>query len=350
MKKFKIIFIVLIVLGLSFLIYMKLGGKLLKEENSFIENQKAIEDNIFNDAYSYSFEDAKLIVDPYDVSPLTAVVIFNTKKEEEVTMTVKGMSPNADIKITYPKGRVHYIPVVGLYDGYENTVIIETSSNKKKVFKIKTAKAFINRKIDNPTNHNLMLTGKNTYPAIYDFNGNLRWYLDKRFGLLYKGSKDSFYITSNIYTNNKFIGIYKMNLLGKVFEFNTSDDIKADSFKDIKIGDYERSYDYDFSIASSFKEYKQKGKMVKTKEEKTKYNIFKASGINEKFMIKKTPLYIEVFTREDDYLILDKFFSSKSYKLKTGFNYISTEGLNGLYKVYLKRKDKLIRTGYTMKF
>lgn len=350
MKKIKLMLIVLLVLGLSFLIYIKLGGKLIKEENSFIEKQKAIEDNIFNDAYSYSFDDAKLIVDPYDVSPLTAVVIFNTKKEEEVTMTVKGMSPNADIKITYPKTRVHYIPVVGLYDGYENTVIIETSSNKKKVFKIKTAKAFINRKIDNPTTHNLMLTGKNTYPAIYDFNGNLRWYLDKRFGLLYKGNKDSFYITSNIYTNNKFIGIYKMNLLGKVFEFNTSDDMKADTFKDIKIGDYERSYDYNFSIASSFKEYKQKGKMVKTKEEKTKYNIFKASEVDEKFMIKKTPLYIEVFTREDDYLILDKFFSSRTYRLKTGFNYISTEGLKGLYKVYLKRKDKLIRTGYTMKF
>ena len=71
----------------------------------------------------YTITNPLVFSDPYGVSPLTALVMFNTSKNEKITLTVKGKH-NDDLKVTFESSKEHYIPVYGLYPGYKNTVII----------------------------------------------------------------------------------------------------------------------------------------------------------------------------------------------------------------------------------
>lgn len=66
-----------------------------------------------------------VIQNPYQVSPLTAVIIFDTKEECAVRFTVKGKTEAADISGEVEAAVSHRIPVIGLYPAMENTVVLE---------------------------------------------------------------------------------------------------------------------------------------------------------------------------------------------------------------------------------
>src|SRR5699024_10230523 len=76
-------------------------------------------------------------VDPYDRSPLTALIIFNTKENATVSFTVKGKTSDVNISHTLDEERKrHVIPVLGLYPDTENEVnVIVTKENGEKVEK-----------------------------------------------------------------------------------------------------------------------------------------------------------------------------------------------------------------------
>src|SRR5699024_1851811 len=68
-----------------------------------------------------TLEDPYVNVDPYDRSPLTALIIFNTKEDATVSFTVKGKTSDVNISHTLDEERKrHVIPVVGLYPDTEN--------------------------------------------------------------------------------------------------------------------------------------------------------------------------------------------------------------------------------------
>src|SRR5699024_11759799 len=70
-----------------------------------------------------TLEDPYVNVDPYDRSPLTALIIFNTKEDATVSFTVKGKTSDVNISHTLDEERKrHVIPVVGLYPDTENEV------------------------------------------------------------------------------------------------------------------------------------------------------------------------------------------------------------------------------------
>ena len=58
-----------------------------------------------------------VIQNPYQASPLTAVVIFDTKGECAVRFTVKGKTEAADISGEVEAAVSHRIPVIGLLSG-----------------------------------------------------------------------------------------------------------------------------------------------------------------------------------------------------------------------------------------
>ena len=73
---------------------------------------------------NYTAEHPYVVVNPYFVNPLTALLLFNTEKEEAVTLTVKGKEAAGDITHTFPKAKEQILPVLGLYPVYDNTVVI----------------------------------------------------------------------------------------------------------------------------------------------------------------------------------------------------------------------------------
>ena len=73
------------------------------------------------EAGNYTITNPLVKVNPYLISPLSAVVLFTTEEEVAITITVKGKTKAADISHTFPKAKTHILPVVGLYQDYNNT-------------------------------------------------------------------------------------------------------------------------------------------------------------------------------------------------------------------------------------
>ena len=65
------------------------------------------------------------IVNPYQIAPLTAVILFDTPQECAVRFTVKGKTEETDISGKVDVAVSHRVPVIGLYPGMENTVVLE---------------------------------------------------------------------------------------------------------------------------------------------------------------------------------------------------------------------------------
>ena len=64
---------------------------------------------------SYTLEKAKVMVNPYKISPLSALIIFKTKEEVSVTVSINGEEVT-----TTESSKEHSIPIYGLYNGYDN--------------------------------------------------------------------------------------------------------------------------------------------------------------------------------------------------------------------------------------
>lgn len=156
------------------------------KSNDLIREQKARSEEILKEYNKGKYTITKPLVlnDPYGASPLTALVMFNTKKEEKVTVTIKGKH-NDDLKVTFEAAKDHYIPIYGLYPNYKNTVIVETESGKSNTLTIKTSPmgktgdvSVLSNKIENANGNFYFGTAAiGTATIAYDNYGEIRWYL-----------------------------------------------------------------------------------------------------------------------------------------------------------------------------
>ncbi|WP_164511312.1 aryl-sulfate sulfotransferase [Levilactobacillus mulengensis] len=89
----------------------------------------------------YTLDSPYVKVNPYETSPLSALVTFTTSDAEKVSYTVVGKTDKTSITNTVNGGytKTHQVPVVGLYADYNNTVKI-TATNKDGKTKTKTLK------------------------------------------------------------------------------------------------------------------------------------------------------------------------------------------------------------------
>ena len=81
----------------------------------------------------YTWDDPMVILNPYQISPLTAVVLFDTEEEYGVRFTVKGKTAAADISGEIDAASSHRVPIIGLYPGEDNTVVLELLDDSGRV-------------------------------------------------------------------------------------------------------------------------------------------------------------------------------------------------------------------------
>ena len=130
-------------------------------------------------SYGYTIDNPNIILNPYEISPLTALIIFETPKEEKVNITILGKDNN-NIETSFEKTKIHYIPIYGLYPDYKNKIKI-SSGNTTKEIEIKTDKIPDNiNKNSIKTNNEFNLTMINNYPVILDKN-NIFSYAHKKY-------------------------------------------------------------------------------------------------------------------------------------------------------------------------
>ena len=156
------------------------------KSNDLIRDQRKRSEDILEEYRrgKYTITKPLVISDPYDASPLTALIMFNTKRKEKVSITIKGKH-NDDLKVNFEAAKDHYIPVYGLYPDYKNTVIVETESGKSNTLTIKTSPMgktgdvkVLTNKIDNSNGNFYFGTAAiGTATIAYDNYGEIRWYL-----------------------------------------------------------------------------------------------------------------------------------------------------------------------------
>ena len=85
------------------------------------KKELAIKHILDNDIYS--FKNALLILNPYKISLLTAVLLFNTEMQCMVRYVIKGIRGSKDYTVcdeTYTTR--HRVPIIGLYENAYNLV------------------------------------------------------------------------------------------------------------------------------------------------------------------------------------------------------------------------------------
>lgn len=175
----------------NFTFLIESGDAVEVKTSDLIRQQKEMSEEILNTYKKgkYSITNPLVINDPYGASPLTALVMFKTNKEEKVVLTIKGKH-NDDLKVTFEASKDHYIPVYGLYPEYKNTVIVETESGKSNTLTIETTSmgltgevTVLNNELGNSNGNFYFGTAAiGTANVAYDNYGEPRWFLLPDYG------------------------------------------------------------------------------------------------------------------------------------------------------------------------
>lgn len=198
-------------------------------------------------------------MDPYGISPLTALAAFETDAPAHVTVTVQGKDDRTTL--TYDidgKRRLHFIPIVGLYyNDLTNVILQATDDNgKTKTGTISlTTHAAVDGKLPtlsvDTTESDLSqaasgltfcMPNGDCHPFAVDLNGDVRWYLTKKVGDygLHQLSNGHFLVESLTRNNVIFstIGIDEIDLLGRVYRQYNTDGVMHHEAKEIANGNY----------------------------------------------------------------------------------------------------------------
>lgn len=98
------------------------------ENTEVMEQAQAAEDAIREEweAGTYTADAPLVVLDPYAVAPLSALVLFETEEPVTVNYSVLGKTEDTTISHSIDEANTtHQIPVLGLYAGYNNTVDFE---------------------------------------------------------------------------------------------------------------------------------------------------------------------------------------------------------------------------------
>lgn len=236
MKKKKILIIVSIIIliilfALVILNNKSANKKLLKDTKSLVTLQSEYEKDFKTNGYK--IENPNIIIDPYKSSPLTALILFETKNDVTPKVTVVGKDKNTTITHTFQNTTKHYLSIYGLYPDYENKVIIEYKEKGKQIKKevtIKTDKlpddfplptSVNSKKEELGTEFYFYTPSSKGYSCAYDMNGDVRWYLTHFAIWDNTRLKNGNMLVSTerlINTPYYMTGLYEIDMFGKIYK------------------------------------------------------------------------------------------------------------------------------------
>ncbi len=195
------------------------------------------------EAGAYTIDKPLVKLNPYEVSPLTAMVLFETPVLTEATVIVKGKAHPGDIRHTFPASKKHILPIYGLYADYDNTVEIVMANGQKSTISIKTdpmhpdvpVSTLIKTTSEYMGNNIMFLTAAiNAMPVGFDYAGDVRWYSNKNFAFDIKRMPNGHILigTERLVKMPYFTtGLYEMVFSGKIFkEYRTPSGYHHDQF------------------------------------------------------------------------------------------------------------------------
>ena len=206
------------------------GGEKVLEKKDILVYQSELENKFTS--YGYTIDEPNIILNPYEISPLTALLMFETSDYVSPTVTIVGKSEKTTYTHTFKESKTHYLEILGLYPDYNNEVIISYGDVTKKIY-IQTGKlpnnfvmpSSIYKDEDKLDNELYFYTPSSIgYTCAYDINGDVRWYLTESFiWEINRLRNGNLLLSTDKLVNNPYYttGLYEMNMLGKIyFEYN----------------------------------------------------------------------------------------------------------------------------------
>ena len=228
MKKIiaKYVFLIIFTFAASILIYEYImNNEAIGTENDILYMQSQTESQILSNT-NFTIDNPNVILNPYGNSPLSALIVFQTKDLTTPTITIKGKDDSADLKHTFTPSKVHILPIYGLYAGYDNKVTLEASGISKEIT-ITTeslpddfAKVTDISNRDFETDEFYFATPEDIgYTAAYDKDGEVRWYLvgDYKWDIQRLNNGHILLSSDKILNKKNSVGLIEMDLLGKVY-------------------------------------------------------------------------------------------------------------------------------------
>lgn len=230
-KKFIIIVIVIILILVvgCLLVFNNLStnSKEVKVVSSLIEKESKLEEDFPTELKD--IDNADVIVNPYDISPLTALIIFKTDEAVSPKVTIEGDDELSTYEYTFDEGTEHYLPIYGLYPDRDNTVVVEYGDVSKE-FTITTEAlpddfilpTSVDADKDELNNDLYFFTpSSGGYTCAYDVNGDVRWYLTiNSIWEVNRLDNGHLMLSTERLVNSPYYmtGLYEMDMLGKIYK------------------------------------------------------------------------------------------------------------------------------------
>ena len=222
-----LVVIVLVVVLLFVLNSLATNNKEVEQTISLVDTQTELEKEFVSKGYT--IDKPNIIVNPYEISPLTALVIFETEEEVAPTVTIIGKDEHTTFTHEFESNTVHYLPIYGLYTGEPNEVIIEFGDTKKNITietealpddfilptSVKTDKSSLGNELY------FFSPSSSGYTSAYDINGDVRWYLTiNALWEINRLDNGHLMVSTERLVNSPYYmtGLYEMDLLGKIYK------------------------------------------------------------------------------------------------------------------------------------
>ncbi len=233
MKKKKIVIIIIVIIlilvTLCLLVFnnMSTNSKEVKVVSGLIEKESKLEDDF--PTKLKDIDNADVIVNPYEISPLTALIIFKTDEAVSPKVTIEGDDELSTYEYTFDEGTEHYLPIYGLYPDRDNTVVIEYGDVSKE-FTITTEAlpddfilpTSVDANKDELSNDLYFFTpSSGGYTCAYDVNGDVRWYLTiNSVWEVNRLDNGHMMLSTERLVNSPYYmtGLYEMDMLGKIYK------------------------------------------------------------------------------------------------------------------------------------
>ena len=365
-----IIFIFVFILLFCFIgVFYVQGSNLIDEEKDILILQNDIDRKI--NVYGYTFDNPKVLVNPYLLNDYSALILFETDDYVSVNVNVND-EYSYDSLVT----NRHYIGIYNLHEG--NNYVILKYGDKVKNIEVNTINNGNN--IDSndsyvlSNNHLIIPTNDyledSSYTGFREVDALGKIYFEYIIDSGYKGISCEIDDEQIAILSNKLIVVdrqtgeityrfdisdyeydyYYMDYINNTIVLYSSDKvISVDMDGNIKEVNYEYNRqifrgDINFSLVNGYRFYKEKETKVSDK------NIWLINYKKKKDIdiVKQFNRIIVKLDKEDEqcnsYLILDKLLDKKVYELCDSDNYIYTKGLKGKYSVYIKTNGTVYKT------
>jgi hypothetical protein len=187
---------------------------------------------------NYTLLSPYIIQDPYNLSPLSALILFHTEKNTKVRIEVAGKDAYTGVRHEFSEFSTdHQIPVYALYPDYANNITLaitdEEGKQESSVITLQTESLPLDAVKTNIIVKNPMLMAKGftffdsphlngNYQMAIDLNGDIRWYISNK---KLNGSVMTTYLqngnflvsSGNVIPNtyNNLSDVYEITALGK---------------------------------------------------------------------------------------------------------------------------------------